>query len=276
MFGKRISPHECDRPWEAAIGCLGRRRREPSACQRSGMTVLEVLVTLGVISTLVSLTLPAVQASREAARRTQCVNQLKQIGLALQSYHEQWSCLPSAWQFERTGNSQFSWNVPLLPWLEQSAVYRQVDRSRRLDDAANLSSRGTLIPQLVCPSDIIEPTFILYKEAAVISSSEPLVSLPTANYVAVFGVSEPDDSIPASLGEGAFAGVRPVRWEELRRGLTSTLLIGERTMAKVPSTWLGVDVRGEDAACRLTGNAATSPNCALCDECEFDSRHVGG
>lgn len=260
MIAKRISP--------SAQGWPGRRR--------SGMTVLELLTVMGILSTLTTLILPAVQASREAARRTQCCNQLKQIGLALHGYHEQWRCLPAAWQFERTGNSQFGWAVPLLPLLEQQAVSRQVDRGRRLDDPANSAARETSIALLICPSDIVEPTFVLHEDDELTGSSGPLVSLPTANYVGVFGVSEPDDFIPAPLGEGAFEGVRPVRFEELRRGLTQTFLIGERTMAKVPSTWLGVDGRGEDAACRLVGNAMTSPNCSLCDECEFDSRHSGG
>lgn len=244
--------------------------------RRSGMTVLELLVAMGVISTLTTLILPAVQSAREAARRTQCCNQLKQLGLALHGYHEQWRCLPAAWQFERTGNSQYGWAVPLLPLLEQQAVSRQVDRGRRLDDPANATARETSIALLICPSDIIEPTFVLHEDEELTGSSGPLVNLPTANYVGVFGVAEPDDFIPAPPGEGAFAGVRPVRFEEFQRGLTQTFLIGERTMAKVPSTWLGVDLRGEDAACRLVGNALTSPNCSLCDECEFDSRHSGG
>lgn len=246
--------------------------------RRSGMTVLELLVTMGIISTLTTLILPAVQSAREAARRTQCVNQLKQIGLALHGYHEQWRCLPAAWQFERTGNSQFGWAVPLLPLLEQQAVSRQVDRGRRLDDPANSVARETSIALLICPSDIVEPTFVLHEDDDISGSSGPLLSLPTANYFGVFGVSEPDDDdvVPAPRGEGAFEGDRPVRFEEFRRGLTQTFLIGERTMAKVPSTWLGVDVRGEDAECRLVGNAMTSPNCSLCDECEFDSRHSGG
>lgn len=240
------------------------------------MTVLELLVTMGIMSTLTAVFLPAVQASREAARRTQCVNQLKQIGLALHGYHEQWRSLPAAWQLERTGNSQFGWAVPLLPLLEQQASSRQVDRGRRLDDPTNSAARETSIALWLCPSDIIEPTFVLHEDEELTGSNGPLVTLPTASYVGVFGVSEPDDFIPAPPGEGAFEGVRPVRFEEMRRGLTHTLFVGERTMAKVPSTWLGVDVRGEDAVCRLVGNAATSPNCAVCDECEFDSRHSGG
>lgn len=247
-----------------------------TASLRRGMTVLELLTAIGIISTLMTLLLPAVQSTREAARHAQCVNQLKQIGLALHGYHEQWRSLSAAWQFERTRNSQFGWTVPLLPLLEQLPTSRQVDRNRTLADPVNITARETSIALLRCPSDISEPTFLLHEDDAFTRSAEPLVILPTANYVGVFGISEPDDDIPAPLGEGAFEGVRPVRFEEFRRGLTQTLLVGERTMAKVPSTWLGVDWRGEDAVCRLVGNARMSPNCSLCDECEFDSRHSGG
>lgn len=243
---------------------------------RRGMTVLELLIAMGILSTLTTLLLPAVQASREAARRTQCAGQLKQLGLALHAYHEQSKGLPPGWQFERTVNSQFGWAVPLLPQMDQLATYRQVDRNCRLDAPTNSTAREISLALWLCPSDITEPSFMLYEDEEFTGSDGPLVRLPTANYVGVYGVSEPDEAIPAPPGEGAFEGTRPVRLAELRRGLSQTLLVGERTMAKVPSTWLGVDIRGEDAACRLTGNAATSPNCALCDECEFDSRHSGG
>jgi prepilin-type processing-associated H-X9-DG protein len=67
-----------------------------------------------------------------------------------------------------------------------------------------------------------------------------------------------------------------VRYADLERGQSHTLLVGERTTAMVPSTWLGVDFRGEDAACRLVGSAITTPSCETCDECEFGSRHSGG
>lgn len=276
MMAKRISAvsQRVHRRWFSRSGV--EFSHVPRGQHRCGMTVLELLVAMGIMSTLTAVLLPAVQASREAARRTQCVNQLKQIGLALHGYHEQWRSLPAAWQFERTGNSQFGWAGPLLPLLEQQAVSRQVDRGRRLDDPVHSAARETSIALWICPSDIIEPTFVLHECDELTGSNGPLVTLPTASYVGVFGVSEPDDDIPAPPGEGAFEGVRPVRFEEMRRGLTHTLFVGERTMAKVPSTWLGVDVRGEDAACRLVGNAATSPNCSVCDECEFDSRHSGG
>jgi prepilin-type processing-associated H-X9-DG protein len=92
----------------------------------------------------------------------------------------------------------------------------------------------------------------------------------------VFGTVEADDSYPAPFGDGSIISGRRVRFTELERGQCHTLLVGERTAAMAPSTWLGVDFHGEDAACRLVGSAMTSPNCVSCDECEFSSRHWKG
>jgi prepilin-type processing-associated H-X9-DG protein len=142
---------------------------------------------------------------------------------------------------------------------------------------------------MICPSDITEETFELYPEqrgaprsAASARSSDksddsrPLVRLPAANYVGVFGTLEADDSYPAPLGNGPIVFGRRVTFTELERGQSHTLLVGERTAAMAPSTWFGVNFRGEDAACRLVGSAMTTPNCVACDECEFASRHSGG
>ena len=270
------SPRKCAgslTPWSHECLRHGLRGRQ---CARFGFTILELLTTMGVISTLAALILPAVGSAREAARRIQCVNQLKQIGLALHGYHEQNACLPAGWQFESTGKSAYGWGVPLLPFLEDQSVYRAVDRNRVLDDPANDSARRISPVLFLCPSDIRTPTFALFAAHGSPGTTTALVDLPTANYVGVYGTTEPDDVVPAPIGDGAFRGVTPVEFAQFMRGLGNTLVVGERTMARVPSTWLGVDFGGEDAACRLAGTAHTRPNCDTCDECEFDSRHAGG
>ena len=141
-----------------------------------------------------------------------------------------------------------------------------------------------------CPSDISESMFDLLGDvpspaeptgasvgtAPVNYENIPLVRLPTANYVGVFGTLEADETVPPPVGDGPIVSNRPVRYSDLQRGLSHTLTIGERTTAVAPSTWYGIDFRGEDAACRLVGSAITSPNCETCDECEFGSRHPGG
>jgi prepilin-type processing-associated H-X9-DG protein/prepilin-type N-terminal cleavage/methylation domain-containing protein len=243
---------------------------------RRGFTILELLTTIGIVGALAALILPAVGAARESARRIECVNHLKQIGLALHHYHDQHRSLPAGWQLAHSGESAYGWAVPLLSYLEQEPLYRQIDRHRLIGHPVNEAARQTSLPLLLCPSDIAEPTFTLFAEASPPHSPTPLVELPTANYVGVFGTFEADDEVPPPPGDGVFIGPRPVRFSEIRRGLSNTIVVGERTMARVPSTWLGIDFRGEDAACRLVGNAAISPSCDPCDECEFDSRHPGG
>jgi prepilin-type processing-associated H-X9-DG protein/prepilin-type N-terminal cleavage/methylation domain-containing protein len=244
--------------------------------RRSAFTVLELLTVMAIVSTLAAIVLPAVGSAREAARRMQCVNQLKQVGIALHSYHEVCGSFPAGWQWESTNNSAYGWAVPLLPYLEQNAIYERTDRNRVLTHPANTQARATSIDLLLCPSDLTEPTFLLSWEDEVANTSGPLFDLPTTSYVGVFGTSEADDTTPAPPGEGTFVGHRTVRLVDLERGASNTTITGERTMATVPSTWLGVDRQGADAACRLVGNMLTSPNCDTCDECEFSSRHPGG
>lgn len=249
-------------------------RRDPRhAC---GFTILELLVCMGIISLLAALLLPAIGSSREAARRITCANNLHQIGIALSSYHESHESLPIGWQWEASGQSAYGWSVALLPYLEQRELYRLTDRNDPLDSPLNETARGQAVSGFLCPSDITTPLFTLNSEETAYTASVPLLTLPTANYVAVFGTLEADDGFPAPKGDGPFLEGESVRWQDLDNGLSHTLLVGERTMARVPSTWLGIDVRGEDAACRLVGSAITAPNCKHCDECEFDSRHPGG
>ena len=249
-----------------------------SAPRRAGFTVLELLTVIGIASTLAAIILPAVGSAREAARRMRCVNQLKQIGIALHSYHETTGSFPAGCQWEATGQSAYGWAVPLLPYLEEKAVYNQTNRNRLLTDPSNTQARTTSIGLFLCPSDITEPTFLLSWEDEVTNASGPLFDLPTASYFGVYGTHEPDGDEPAPPlpGDGTFIDSRCIRLADLQRGTSNTIIVGERTMARVPGTWLGVDRQGADAACRLVGNARTSPNCELCDECEFASRHPGG
>lgn len=259
------------------------RLRRPGLPILTGFTVLELLVVAGIMSALAAIVIPAIGAAREAAHRLQCSSQLRQVGLALHCYHDAFHCLPAGWQWEATQYTAYGWANPLLPYLEEQATYALIDRNVSIAAAANAAVRERRVPLLVCPSDVAGGQFDLYAETAHggpeehgAPGDELLVVLPSANYVAVFGTSEPDDAFPTPPGEGAFIDSRPIRLAELTRGTSNTLLVGERTAARLPSTWLAVDRRGEDAVCRLTGTAFAGPNCGHCDECEFSSRHAGG
>lgn len=112
--------------------------------------MVEVLVVIAIIGLLVALLLPAVQAAREAARRLQCTNNLKQIGLALQNYEGTSRCLPSA----RTGSPHlWSAQAQILPHLEGGNVYQTIDFHRGVLDPANLEAVRAIIPTYLCPSD---------------------------------------------------------------------------------------------------------------------------
>jgi prepilin-type processing-associated H-X9-DG protein len=275
-------------------------RRCQGGSRRRGLTVLELLVVIGVLGLLVGLLLPALMAARESARRTTCISNLRQIGLAMLHHHDRRERLPSSWQAAtRAPYFAYGWAAQILPELEAGAVRRELNMAESPSHLADARECERLaLPIFVCPSDITERTFELLEatdeqehamasiptESAAVGDTPRrlLVGLPTANYLGVYGTVEADDFQEVrppsgeSYGDGSVVDDRRVRFADLSRGLSCTLLVGERTMATAPSTWLGVDLRGEDAACRLVGSAMTHPNCRDCDECEFTSRHSAG
>lgn len=250
----------------------------------TAFTVLELLVAIGIIGLLLALLLPAVLFARESARTVTCSNQLRQVGLAMHQHHNWRGRLPAAWRVaSRNPEFAYGWAAQLLPGLEQANLLSSVDL-----DAAPTSIEGFALELFLCPSDLTDSGFTLYTStdepfaSGKAPEEEILMRLPTASYVGVYGVVEADDyydNLHAGaevLGDGGIIFGRRVRFTDFGRGLSHTLLVGERTMAQVPSTWLGVNLRGEDAECRLAGSAITRPNCEVCDECEFSSRHSGG
>jgi prepilin-type N-terminal cleavage/methylation domain-containing protein/prepilin-type processing-associated H-X9-DG protein len=124
-------------------------------------TLVEVLVVIAIIGVLIALLLPAIQAAREAARRSQCVNNLKQIGLAVQNYHDAQRCFPSG----RDGDKEFSisWAFSLLPYMEEDSIYQSRVPAQPTDAAVNSSAMGTPVAGFFCPSrrsPIADRTFV--------------------------------------------------------------------------------------------------------------------
>ncbi len=132
----------------------------------SAFTLVELLVVIAIIGVLVSLLLPAVQAAREAARRTQCQNNFKQVGLALITFHDVNGAFPPAASYDdQTARNpayarvhQANWIIQVLPQMEQATLYDSFDLTIPISgdestSPANYQARGTSIPALLCPSD---------------------------------------------------------------------------------------------------------------------------
>lgn len=122
---------------------------------RRGFTLIELLVVIAVIAVLIALLLPAVQQAREAARRSQCKNNLKQIGLALQNYHDTVNCFPFA--LRGSGGNQFSALSQLLPQLDLTPLYKKIDFKLMVTTPANAAVGMIELTQFRCPSDFQNP-----------------------------------------------------------------------------------------------------------------------
>ncbi len=122
-----------------------------SRSRRSGFTLVELLVVIAIIGILVGLLLPAVQAAREAARRMQCSNNLKQLGLALHNYESSNKRMPSG----RAPTSGISTFGALLPYMEQTNAYQLIDFNVSSTHVNNTAALAVNIPTLLCPSDPI-------------------------------------------------------------------------------------------------------------------------
>ena len=198
----------------------------PFSRRSSGFTLVELLVVIAIIGVLVGLLLPAVQASREAARRTQCQNNMKQAALALQNYESAQKSFPPFCELPRTTTFQpFSAQARLLPYLEQESVAKLIDLDIAVPFTTHPEVAKMRISTYICPSEEndqerVTPTLVYY----------PL------NYCLNEGTWFIYDPVSNEAGDGAFAPNRAFKAGEISDGLSRTIAISE-CKAYQPNLW---------------------------------------
>ena len=252
---------------------------------RKGFTLIELLVVIAIIALLIALLLPAVQQAREAARRTQCRNNLKQIGLAMHNYVDVHLTLPSGWVAVDSatslpfveGDNSWGWATMILPMLEQGPLYEGLDFRLSMLDAVHDDARVQPLNAFRCPTDTGPADWEIENE----TTGTPITRLATSNYVACIGTVEMEDcegQPPGFVckGDGAFYHNSRVKFRDMTDGTSNVILAGERSSKLDLSTWTGVVPEGEEAIARILGTSYHTRNDPDAHFDDFSSYHTGG
>ncbi|MDR3622212.1 MAG: DUF1559 domain-containing protein [Paludisphaera borealis] len=206
---------------------------------RFGFTLIELLVVIAIIAVLIALLLPAVQSAREAARRVQCVNNLMQIGIALQNYEGAFEVLPPGSVGEGNGpvldqpkGYGFGWMVGVLPYMELKNVYNHFNYKIGLYDQANLTTRTNLVRSFLCPSD-----------SGAVRDSQRVAMTSYA------GVHHDVEAPIAADNHGVLFLNSAISYEKITDGSSQTLFVGEKPNNGLDLGWAS----GTRASLRNTG-----------------------
>lgn len=258
-----------------------------------GFTLIELLVVIAIIAVLIALLLPAVQQARESARRTQCKNNLKQIGLALHNYHDLFNQLPLGEVTNRGAiTSAWSWAVAILPQIDQAPLYGGLTPGdtplhAALADPVKVKMLQKSMPAFLCPSDTTQ-SLNLNRPLRQTNGSQ--VQVATSNYLGSHGVCAWN---PLSGRQGGvFAWNLGASFSGITDGTSNTIAVGERASGIVRGTtpggagvWAGVTTVNDisfqltlpsDSVDGVLSLAYDSMNPAS-NQCHmYSSRHVGG
>jgi prepilin-type N-terminal cleavage/methylation domain-containing protein/prepilin-type processing-associated H-X9-DG protein len=248
--------------------------------RRRGFTLIELLVVIAIVGVLIALLLPAVQAAREAARRAQCANHLKQVGLALANYVDAQGALPAGY-WHRPGYvwGGFGWAAAVLPQLEQRALHGSINFDLAAWTADNSTACRSIVAFYLCPTDDTWKERHLDRDG---------LRFAFSSYVGSFGPGDMDFGDPEDR-RGAFSRNSTTRLAAVTDGLSQTLFAGERHNGRfavessgghliAETVWPGAireepdDDHGHTTLFQ-TGHTPTSP---LMDDRDAASRHPGG
>ncbi|WP_437192320.1 DUF1559 domain-containing protein [Planctomicrobium sp. SH527] len=224
---------------------------------KRGFTLIELLVVIAIIAILIALLLPAVQQAREAARRTQCKNNLKQIGLAMHNYHDTFNTFPPGYiaripgQQDSRERGLYGWGAFILPNIDQGSLFARlqvgnIPLENAAGDATLLALLQTPLPAFRCPSDVgqalnnfddaaytPDSTGNNYYNRNITSNGTDRIAIAMSNYVAVAGTSDsttpPVVTVPAyGSCHGQFFQNSRINFRDITDGTSNTLMVGER------------------------------------------------
>jgi prepilin-type N-terminal cleavage/methylation domain-containing protein len=218
--------------------------------RRRGFTLIELLVVIAVISTLMSLLLPAVQQAREAARRSQCQNNLRQLGLALHNYHDAHQVFPPAYVANTQLPSRdpdtydaapgFAWGSLILAQIDQAPLYQRFNFSLPCWDPGQASAAQTPLPVFRCPSDSGPSGPFPVRDDV----GTTLATFSRSSYVVSSGQEEGwgGNQIAdySGIADGPFYRNSKTRASDVVDGLSNTVFLGEHSSILSNKTWVGV------------------------------------
>jgi prepilin-type processing-associated H-X9-DG protein len=225
--------------------------------------LIELLVVIAIIAILIALLLPAVQAAREAARRVHCVNNLKQLGLALHGYHDAVGAFPPGY----IASSRFvdgatdtapgwGWAAMILPGIDQGPLFSALNLILPVESPQNSSVVRSMIVTYVCPSDLTAGPFALTD-----ASGRALAIVAPSSYAASVGGNETDTATGINndgLGTGVFFRNSGIRLANITDGTSQTIAVAERAWSKASGIWPGAITngtirRGDQNSCPTMG-----------------------
>jgi len=247
---------------------------------RRGFTLIELLIVIAIIAVLIALLLPAVQSAREAARRAHCVNNLKQMGIALHNYHDTFLAFPpgylAATKFidgETDTSPGWSWASMILPQLDQGPLYSSTNFWLPVQAPANTTSVQTSLTVFLCPSDQLPgPTFPVTD-----GFGNTIATVAPSSYAANTGNDAADVALGLNndgLGNGVFFRNSAIRIAAITDGTSETITLQERAWACAQGTWTGAIaggfiIRGPLNPCPGNGSANYLAPCLVLLHCHL-------
>ena len=221
--------------------------------RRAGFTLIELLVVIAIIAVLISLLLPAVQSAREAARRAQCINNLKQLGLALHNYECAHRRFPPGFISRVTGSWSGGGNDPIpeagpgwsffamiLPHIEQGNLHQTIQFHLPIAAPENRVARSTRVKEYQCPSDTWN------EPVSVWPATLGITDLAPSSYIGCLGGGDPANApgYSAMYEQQPFNGMFhrnvAIRHADITDGTSNTIALGERASMFAPNGWAGV------------------------------------